>query len=492
MQKFSCQPKLKLSLPIVKNNKDFEAYKNIVNRMGQVLSQSGIESNFICYFLNLKQDLKSATYSKILTPKEIDKHSANASSILRCAIARMFNQESYQKFSLHLAESAVLQQFCMVDDLVEISIPSKSKLQSDEKIIPKEIIDQLNDMLLKTCTNSDENPLELSETFTDHDVLMDSTCLLSNIHYPVDWALLRDGSITLLKAIERIRKTGLKSRIKETKKLLSMVNQLVISFSRCNGVGSRKKKKKAFRKLRKFTERILAHADRYYTLLSERWMETTLTPGQKDNILQQIDSIRNQLPLAITLASDRLLNGIVAKNSEKILTLYDDSTNVIIRGKAGARVEYGCKLMLAELRNGFIVDLELYRSNIDDVTLTVESLNRVLEKGIKIKSAVSDRGCDGPKSRSLIEKENIKNALCSRSVPKLIEQMKDPEFRALQKRRAQTEARIGIIKNNFIGNAIRTKNFVSKGVHIAWAMLTHNLKLVAKLDVKKDVLQQAA
>ena len=36
--------------------------------------------------------------------------------------------------------------------------------------------------------------------------LIDSTCLEANIHFPVDWVLLKDVALTLLKALQLIRK----------------------------------------------------------------------------------------------------------------------------------------------------------------------------------------------------------------------------------------------------------------------------------------------
>ena len=42
-------------------------------------------------------------------------------------------------------------------------------------------------------------PLSTQKTFTD------STCVKADIHYPVDWLLLRDASRSLLSAIETIR-----------------------------------------------------------------------------------------------------------------------------------------------------------------------------------------------------------------------------------------------------------------------------------------------
>lgn len=492
MKEFSYQPKLFATLPTVKNNKHYQNYHNCLLRIDEILSVSGIENKFIAYSLALKEKAKMKSYSKGLTASEINRTCNRASSILRCAIGRMLNQESYEKFSRHLAESALLQQFCKVYDIAEIRVPSCTKLQSDEKLVPEEVITSLNQLLFGVASNETENLLNLEETFRELEIFTDATCILSNIHFPVDWSLLRDGSITILKSIARIRKAGLKSRIDEPKKLLSQVNQLAIGIGRCKGYGAVIKRRKAYRKLKKFANRILDHAKRYYELLDTQWQNSDLSPGQKDEILKGLKNIMTQLPDAIKLASQRILKGEVAKNSDKILSLYDDSSNVIIRGKSGARVEFGCKLMLSELENGFVVDWKLYEKDSDDVTLTVDTIDRMVKMGVKVKAIVGDRGCDGPKSRAAAEQHKIENKICPRSVPKFQEKMKDKGFKQSQKRRAQTEARIGILKNNFIGNAIKTKNFVSKGIHIAWAMLTHNLRLVAKLATRNINLEQAA
>jgi hypothetical protein len=50
---------------------------------------------------------------------------------------------------------------------------------------------------------------------------MDTTCLKANIHHPVDWLLLRDGTRTLIKAIKLIRKHGLKHRMQNPDSFLT-------------------------------------------------------------------------------------------------------------------------------------------------------------------------------------------------------------------------------------------------------------------------------
>ena len=48
-------------------------------------------------------------------------------------------------------------------------------------------------------------------------------------------------------------------------------------------------------------------------------------------------------------------------NADKILSLYEPEVRVIVRGKAGAEVEFGNTVLLGENRQGVILDYEIFR-----------------------------------------------------------------------------------------------------------------------------------
>ena len=60
----------------------------------------------------------------------------------------------------------------------------------------------------------------------------------------------------------------------------------------------------------------------------------------------------------------------------------------------------------------------------------------------------------------------------------------------MQKRRAQTEGRIGILKNDFLGRPLRSKGFEHRELAVAWAVLAHNLWLIAGLRADQDQEQR--
>ena len=89
-------------------------------------------------------------------------------------------------------------------------------------------------------------------------------------------------------------------------------------------------------------------------------------------------------------------------------------------------------------------------------------------------------------------RKKIYNGLCPRNPHEFIERMKDEKFRKLQKRSAQTEARIGIFKNAILDGSLYEKDFAGKEEKVAWAVLIHNLWVMARLPVKEAVLLKAA
>ncbi|MCP4343997.1 MAG: hypothetical protein GY795_00545 [Desulfobacterales bacterium] len=182
-------------------------------------------------------------------------------------------------------------------------------------------------------------------------------------------------------------------------------------------------------------------------------------------------------------------------NGEKILSLYEDDVQVIKRGKLGANIEFGNRFYLAEQRDGLIVDWDFFTSeNKSDAKILEESVKRV-KKSYDLKAYTTDRGFNSEKNSHFLSKEGVFDGTCPRSVPALKIKMADERFRALQKRRAQTEARIGIFKNVFTGEKILRKGTVNRTLKVVWSVLTHNLWVLARLAVankQQRELQAAA
>ena len=108
---------------------------------------------------------------------------------------------------------------------------------------------------------------------------------------------------------------------------------------------------------------------------------------------------------------------------------------------------------------------------------------------------VTDRGFYSAANSQALRESGTYDALCPRDPKKLRERMKESKFARLQRRQAQTEARIGILKRGFLGRPMRAKGFEHREVALAWGVLTHDLWVLARLRVDKkerELLRAAA
>jgi hypothetical protein len=95
---------------------------------------------------------------------------------------------------------------------------------------------------------------------------------------------------------------------------------------------------------------------------------------------------------------------------------------------------------------------------------------------------------------NVLEERGIGNGLCPRNVSELAAKLADQEsFREGLKRRAATEGRIGIFKNVFLRRPLLVRGFAHRELAAVWAVLTHNLWVVARMvEAEKKRKQQQA
>jgi hypothetical protein len=174
----------------------------------------------------------------------------------------------------------------------------------------------------------------------------DSTCRKADIHFPIDRVLLRDAARTLMKASTLIRKHGLKNRMpQEPLEFLSDMNTLCMKMTaKGRAADSSKQCKKVRREMKTLEKRIAGHATSHLQALKTRRHESDLSEAQAQQIIDRMENVLHQLPAAVKQAHERMIGGRQVANGEKILSFYDDSINVIKRGKAGVPVEFGNKL----------------------------------------------------------------------------------------------------------------------------------------------------
>ena len=474
-------------LPTIEGNVDYRDFRDQLLRINGLLVQSELETHL------LEADLQRwLAEHKGVSAKAQQRHQFHARRALRCNIARLLLKEQYRGFAARLADSPLLQFFCGLSEVDRVVVPSKTTLQRYFTWWPESEVRPLIHQLLVQGAEAPEQ-LDLTQPLDLESAYLDSTCLCANIHYPVDWVLLRDATRTLMGSVRLIRDQGLKHRMEEPESFLSRINGLCIKMThawhRQDQEQSRRLRKQTLRQMDRLVGTVRNHARRYRQLLDARWEQTDWTRAQAEQVLQRMDQVLEQLPAARQQARQRILKGQLVPNAEKILSLYEADVHVIVRQKAGAEVEFGNTLFLAENPQGLILDWELFRGSAPaDAALLPRTLGRMQEAYAPgPKALAADRGFDSQLNRFGLDEEKIFNAVCPRSPGELRRRNRSWKFKRMQKRRAQTEGRIDILKNVFLGGRMRCKGFEHRDLTVSWTVLVHNLWVLARLPQVKAV-----
>jgi len=466
-------------LPTIEGNVDYRDLRDQLLRIDHLLLTTGAETQL------LEQDLQGwLGRRQRVSARSQQNRQRHCRRALRCNIARHLLEENYRRFAAHTADSPLLQYFCGLGEVDGVQVPSKSTLQRYADWWPEARVHQVVEELLRQGATAPQR-LHLPEPLDLESAFLDTTCIPANIHYPVDWVLLRDATRTLMKAVQLIRDQGLKHRMEEPKSFLRRINQLCLQMTQAARRDDRQRqRKKTLRQMDRVVGVVRHHARRYRDLLAQQWRQTQWTEPQTQQVLRRMDQVLTQLPQARRQARQRILGGQPVANEDKLLSFYEPEVHVIVRGKAGAEVEFGNVLLVAENPQGLIMDWELIRGIAPaDSVLLPRSVGRMEQDyGAGLQALAADRGFDSQFNRAGLAQEGIYNAICPRDPQQLQQRGRSYKFRRLQGRRAQTEGRLGILKNVFLGGRLRSKGFAHRDLAVTWTVLVHNLWVLARLQ----------
>jgi len=308
--------------------------------------------------------------------------------------------------------------------------------------------------------------------------------------------LLRDVAGTLLQATKLIRKAGLLRRMPcEPQDLARGMNRLCIEMTHTRRKeDSRRARKRVLRKMKPLVKTIARHARRHRDRLERDYGKTEYSRAQALRIIERVDRMLAQVPLVIAQAHERIIGERQVPSPKKILSVYEPDAQVIVRGKAGKEVEFGNTLFMAESPQGLILDWEMYRQKAPAEWRQLhDSIERqsAFDLSAPIGAAVGDRGFCAKSGKAELQARQIYDAVCPRDPAELKHRLKEARFVRLQRRRGSTEARVAILKQR-CARRLRCRGFRHRYLAIAWAVLGHNLWVVARMLKEQEKPPKAA
>lgn len=391
---------------------------------------------------------------------------------------------SLRGLSRRLADSRLLQWFCGLEEFGETTAPSKSTIGRMRGLVSADEVRELGSQLLGACGDAVqaaglglEEPCDMSEAWYD------ATCLEANVHYPTDWVLMVDATKTLMKSIARLREAGTRHRMPVgPDEFRREMNRLCLDMSQLRGKrNGKKRKKKVLSKMVKLVRRAANQARKHLDRLAADPAGCTIKPGHQRVLRERVESVLDQLPEAIRQAEERILREGSVESAEKILSFYEGEIHVVKRKKGIYSSEFGNVLLVGEQRDGLLVDLELRQENDADVTLLKGGVERTeAATGVKLKMACADRGFHSAENEAWLEERGTRSEVCPRGKRAPGGKLEEKQFAEAQRRRAQTEGRISILKRVIMGGRVRVKGFANRVRAVAWAQISHNLWVLGR------------
>jgi IS5 family transposase len=207
---------------------------------------------------------------------------------------------------------------------------------------------------------------------------VDTTVVEANIHYPTDSSLLGDGVRVLTRTMKKVTaiagKVGatLRDRSRSVRRRLIEIGRI----ARSKGVPRQEKLTRAYRQLLSATSRVVGQATRFSREIGARVKRTSdvLQHIALESLRQELDTFVPRVQQVMRQTRARIFGGNTHAK-EKLLSLFEPSTEVIRKGKAGKPNEFGKMVKLQEAEQQIITAYVVYEQRPSDSDLLTPALD---------------------------------------------------------------------------------------------------------------------
>jgi len=386
----------------------------------------------------------------------------SAEQVLRAAVVKHLKQYSWRELHERLTDGIGMRWFTR---FYADKVPHFTTLQKAITSIKTSTWDQIQQRLVEYAKDKKVENGRLIRT--------DTTVVETNIAYPTDARLLWDGVRVLTRIMNRLRfqhttlEFDFANRCRKTKKLCYKITMV-------KGPKADKQRRKLYRRLIKVANEVFDMGCGCYHQM------TTVT---NDPDYDRLDHYLTLMSVAIDQCERRILNNEKVPSSEKIVSLFEDHTDIIRRGKTTAKTEFGHKVLFVTGKSGLITQYQVFRGNPGDNDLWPQLLLNHKQLYGKAPHGISaDRRFFSDDNQALAMQQGIKRiSVCKPGYRSKQRQQFEKErwFKNLQRFRAGIE---GIISGLMRGLGLKRcswKGWQAFKRYVALSVVTFNLRKIA-------------
>jgi IS5 family transposase len=304
---------------------------------------------------------------------------------------------------------------------------------------------------------------------------VDTTAVETNVHYPTDASLLWDSYRTLVRILRHARaeypRICAENRFhdRKAKRRYSFISRNGKSLSK----RTQRKVKTAYRELIEDVKRVLEISNTAAEML-----------GNRDLFTLELFHYHPLVEMVIDQAERRVFDAEMLPADEKLYSLFEEHTELILRGKARKPVEFGHKVFLAQTQEKYISQYRVIEAQMADKDLLEDVLkvHATTFKGLP-KVLAADKGFyESAKAlRDLEEKiETVSIAKKGRRTAEETEREHAKAFRLGQRFRAGIEGAISVLTRGYKLARCLFKGFRNFASSIGCAVFCHNLVVLAR------------
>ena len=386
-----------------------------------------------------------------------------AESVLRCALLKQHRQLSYEELAFHLLDSASFQAFAR---LARGFIPKKSALQVNIGSIKAASWERINRCLLG---DAKQEGVERGKV-----IRVDSTVTETPIHEPSDSTLLWDSLRVLVRLLERAEELPGAPRLDwHNHSRVGKRRARKIQYTRGN-----EKKLPLYRDLVKAVQDTLGYAQGALLRLTAAQLhslEFELWCAELAHYTPLIERVIEQ-------TSRRVFDGERVAASEKLFSLFEAHTDIIVKGSR--EIQYGHKLNLSGGQSGLIVDAVIEEGNPADSERFMPMLERHIQcYGYAPRQVTADGGYASAANLREAKAKGVTDVAFHKKCGLTVAEMVKSKwvYRKLRNFRAGIEAGISCLKRAYGLARCTWKGLEHYAAYVWSSIVAYNLALFTQL-----------
>jgi len=318
-------------------------------------------------------------------------------------------------------------------------------------------------------------------------VRADSFVVETNIHYPTESSLIRDGLRKVLglcvELAAAIGAGGWRQHEHLHKKAKRLSRQIDRIATR-KGNNYKKRLVNPYRELLALADTILSRAEKLQKRLKRHSWDLTLMvlDAELSDFLEKTRHVCGT-------ARRRVLQDEQVPNSEKLFSIFEPHTQLYKRGKAGKPVQFGRQVLIYEDGAGFVTHAYLMPRDADDRDVVVKQTHIVQKRHQgRIRRGSFDRGFHSPENQEELAKIIAHPCLPmpGKNQAKQQEEEATIEFRQARQYHPGVESAIGALQS---GNGLarcRDRTEVGFERYIQLGVLGRNLHVLGKIVIARE------